>query len=135
MKPTLFILSFVFIFSLAAPTLAANKLSVITFHYDASGNDNYNRNDEYVTIKNISDKKLKLQNWVATDSDSHKFTFPKVNLKPGQQLTIYTGAGTNITKGSSKKVYWGNGWGLWNNDHDTLTIKNKKDKTVLTYSY
>jgi hypothetical protein len=119
----------------APQTNAATKFSLVEFKYDAEGNDNYNPNGEYVILKNISGKTLNLKNWRITDNDPHSFTLPEVEVKKNKKITIYTGEGTNVTTGSPTKIYWGNSWGLWNNDHDRLTVKNKKGKTVFSYSY
>ncbi|MCW1930573.1 MAG: lamin tail domain-containing protein [Candidatus Kerfeldbacteria bacterium] len=135
MKTTLLLLACCFILLGATQVHAATKFSLVEFKYDADGNDNYNRNGEYVTLKNISGKTLNLKNWIVTDNGSHSLTLPEIKLKKNKKITIYTGEGTNVTTGSPKKVYWGNGWGLWNNDHDKLTVKNKKGKTVFSYAY
>ena len=48
----------------------------VAFHYNASGNDNYNLNDEYFTLKNTCDRAIDMTGWTVSDAANHVFRFP-----------------------------------------------------------
>ena len=105
--------------------------SITNFHYDAEGNDNNNENDEYVTIKNGCSFSCDLTGWQISDNSSHKYSFSSFNFGNGNSFTLYTGTGT----ATEAKLYWNRGSAVWNNEGDTLTLKNQNSEIILTYSY
>ncbi len=111
-------------------------ISLTNFHYDASGNDNYNLNDEYVTFKNKCSYLIDLSSWTIKDNTaSHIFTIPQFILRAGATFSLYTGIGIN----SDSVLYWGRSSGnyaaIWNNDHDTLYLRDNEGSLVLDYNY
>jgi len=105
--------------------------SITNFHYDAEGNDNNNENDEYVTIKNSCLFSCDLAGWEISDDDSHKYSFAGFDLGNGGSFTIHTGEGTD----TESKLYWNRGSAVWNNDGDTLYLKNQSGETIFSHSY
>lgn len=102
------------------------------FHYDAAGNDNQNKNDEYFTLKNTCDHAINMTGWTVSDAANHVFAFPPgFTLAPNAQVTIYTGSGLN----TSDKLYWGAGGAIWNNTGDTATLQNAAGEMIKSYSY
>ena len=105
--------------------------SIANFHYDAEGNDNNNENDEYVTIKNTCSFSCNLEGWEISDDASHNYNFASFNLGDGDSFTLYTGEGTD----TESKLYWNRGSAVWNNDGDTLYLKNQSGETIFSHSY
>jgi len=110
----------------------SNCIEIITFHYDADGNDNYNLNDEYVTFKSTCSYSCDMTDWTVKDEGTHIFAFPTFNLDTNQYVTLYSGSGTN----TNTQLYWQRSYGaIWNNDEDTLYLRDKDGNLVLEYSY
>ncbi len=106
------------------------------FNYDAEGNDNYNLNDEYINFGNICSYSIDMTGWTVKDETaSHIYTFPSFVFQAKATLTLYTGTGEN----TNSALYWGRKSGnyaaIWNNDGDTLFLRDKGGKLVLSYSY
>ena len=109
----------------------AECFSIVVFHYDAEGDDNNNENDEYVTIKNSCSFSCDLTGWEISDNSSHKYNFAAFNLGNGASFTLYTGEGTD----TESNLYWNRGSAVWNNDGDTLYLKNQSSDIIFTESY
>ena len=105
------------------------------FHWNAQGNDCDNLNDEYVTFRNSCSYSCDLKGWTIKDEANHIFIFPSFTLHENSLVTIYTGSGSN----SNSKLYWANNAGdckaIWNNNGDTLFLRNSAGALVLDYSY
>ena len=109
--------------------------SITEFHYDAEGNDNDNKNDEYVTIKNNCQFSCDLTDWEIWDaapSKPNKYKFSTFILAGGNAFTLYSGEGTD----TQSQLYWKKGgFAVWNNDGDTLYLKNQSGEIIFSYSY
>ncbi len=106
------------------------------FHYNAAGDDNYNLNDEYATMKNKCSYTIDMNGWTIKDNTaSHIYTFPQFTIQGGSTFTLYSGIGTN----TPTKLYWGRSSGqyaaIWNNGGDTLYLRDKEGNLVFYYSY
>ncbi len=106
---------------------------VVQFHYDAVGNDNYNLNDEYVTLENVCDSPIDMSGWQLTDEGAkHVYRFKKFVLRPKATVTIHSGTGVD----TSTDLYWGRNYGaVWNNDGDTLHLYDANGQLVLVERY
>ncbi len=115
------------------PSEEENSSSIIllNFHPNAEGDDNYNLNDEYFVLKNNSSNSIDMTGWIVLDSANHEFIFPNFVLESGKTVTIYSGSGIN----SSDQLFWNSEGAIWNNDGDTLYLKDKNGNLVLEYSY
>lgn len=116
--------------------------TITEFHFDAAGNDNYNLNDEYVTIKNVCDYSVNTNNWTIKDETSredHKYYFPDFSIEGENFITLYTGMGVNEFTFNGDKLYWGRNEGnygaIWNNNGDTLFLRDNQGNLVLSKSY
>ncbi len=108
------------------------ELSVVGLSADADGNDNNNLNDEYIVYENTGNSTLNLSGWTVTDASGATFTFPDgFTLAPGEQVTLYTGSGTN----TESELYWGQATEVWNNGADTMTVRNAEGEVVIQRSY
>ncbi len=98
---------------------------------DAAGDDNKNLNDEYFVLKNTSTKPINLTGWTVKDAATHIYTFPSFILGGNASVTIFTGSGSN----TAVELYWGSTRAIWNNDGDTLYLRDKNGNLVLEYTY
>ena len=109
-------------------------ISIIDFHY-AAGNDCKNLNGEYVVFKNTCKFSCDLTGWNVKDASTHSYVFKTFILESDSAFTLYTGSGTD----TSTEIYWnskGNPCNaIWNNDKDTLYLRNSNNDLVLSYSY
>jgi len=112
-------------------TESPSGVEIATIHADAAGNDNENLNDEYVTLTNTGNATLALSGWTVSDAAGHQYTFANSTLDPNASVTLYTGSGTD----TDTERYWGRNGAVWNNDGDTVIVRNASGETVLRQSY
>ncbi len=112
---------------------SSNQQCIIVsyFHPFAEGNDNENRNDEYVTFRNSCQSDIDLSGWSVTDLANHKYSFVDFVLPSTSSVTLYTGSGTD----TGSELYWNSAQAIWNNDGDTLYLHNTQGERVLAESY
>ncbi len=111
---------------------AATGLVVETIHADASGNDNENLNDEYVVFRNAGETPLDIGGWTVTEGAGREYVFPAgTTLDPGETITLHTGTGTD----DATDLFWGQSRAVWNNDGDTVTVRDESGRRVLTIEY
>jgi hypothetical protein len=120
----------------AGAALAATAVSIPVAHYDAYGNDNLaaNLNDEYVVFKNNTTSGIVMTGWKVQDKGSlHTYYFPRgYVLGSGKSVVLHTGRGSN----TASHLYWQRSYGaVWNNDHDTVTLRNSYGQIVVTKSW
>ncbi len=107
-----------------------DKIS-IELNYDAEGNDNNNLNDEYVIMKNISGEQFNIKGWNIKDSATNIYEFEKYIFLPNTNIYLFTGRGED--KGNN--FYWGKSQPVWNNDHDTLYLRDSNGHLIDIYDY
>jgi hypothetical protein len=88
-------------------------------------------NAEYVVLKNFSATVRHLGGWTLRDASGHVFRFPHLRLGPGHKVVVHTGSGIN----THHDLYWIQGNYVWNNDHDTATLKNRAGHVVQRFRY
>lgn len=116
----------------ATPTTVERGLVVATIRADAEGDDNQNRNGEYVVLRNADDQPLNLTGWTVADAAGHVYRFPAgFELGPGERVTIYSGAGTD----TATELYWNADGAIWNNDGDVVTVTDDEGDVVTRYEY
>ena len=107
-------------------------LAIATINADAAGRDGENLNDEYVVFENTGTETLALDGWTVSDDANHGYTVPDgVSLGPGDRLTLHTGSGTD----TDTDLYWGRTTPTWNNDGDTVTVRDASGAVVAERSY
>ncbi len=88
---------------------------------NAPGRDNHNVNGEYVTLFNSGAVAIEIGGWSLCDSPSHCFTFPLgASIPADGSVRLYSGSGLTTTT----SFYMGSGRAVWNNEHDTATLRN-----------
>lgn len=109
---------------------------ITNFHFNAAGDDNYNLNNEYVTFGNKCSYSIDMTSWTIKDETaSHLYAIPPFTFQAGSTFTLFTGTGTN----TNSALYWGRTSGnyaaIWNNNGDTLFLRDSSGNLVLSQSY
>lgn len=97
--------------------------------YDSPGNDtggNASLNAEWVAIKNNGQRARQLRGWTLRDTAGHVYRFPGYKLRPGRTVRVHTGDGAN----TRRHLYWDQGWYVWNNDGDRVTLRNRHGRLI-----
>lgn len=117
-------------------------IEITSIHNNPSGSDTASKlNDEYIVIKNKSDKKYNMVGWIVDDRTptgtmTHLFYFPEKignghtwSLDPGEYIFLMTGKGTNVFIESDGKhspqfhFFMNRDWFVWNNSGDTAYLR------------
>jgi endonuclease YncB( thermonuclease family) len=106
-------------------------VSIGTINYDAAGDDRTNLDDEYVVFENTGGAAADVTDWTVSDEAGKTYTFPTFTLDAGSSVTLHTGSGTD----TSTDLYWGRGSPVWNNDGDTVTLRDDTGTVVAQQSY
>jgi micrococcal nuclease len=103
----------------------------ININCDAEGDDRINLNGEYVIFKNNNNFDINLGGWTVKDLSTNIYEFGKIIFKNGSSLILFSGKGSD----SENKLYWNSIKPIWNNDHDTLYLRDMEGLIVELYSY
>lgn len=87
--------------------------------------------DEYIMIQNLGTNALEMTGWTLLDEGNNRYLFPNFILGPGAKVTVRSGVGRN----TANDLFWGSRRAVWNNDGDTILIKDTKGRLVLTHIY
>jgi Lamin Tail Domain len=113
----------------SAAALPTVRIARVVFN--PSGSDthaNHQLNREYVELRNTGRHPVTLTGWTLRDTSRHVYTFERFTLRAGALVTVHTGTGTD----TAKNVYQDRGWYVWNNTHDTATVRTGAGRTVTT---
>ena len=109
-----------------------NPISIPVIHADAPGNDNENLNGEYIVIQNSKNEQIGISNWEISDAAGYEYTVPTgVTIPAGGEITVYTGDGED----TNSKLYMGASRAVWNNNGDTIIIRNEAGEVVIQEKY
>lgn len=72
-----------------------------------------------------------MNGWQMKDEATHIYTFGNIDLETGESITISSGSGTD----SENALYWKSKTTIWNNDGDTVFLRDAKGNLALSYSY
>lgn len=103
----------------------------IEVHYDAPGNDNENINGEHVILENTGEEILDTVDWTIKDSGTNIYTFDSYDFHPGTRIVLFSGKG----KDGEGSLYWNSRRPVWNNDFDTLYLRDKQGLLMGLYNY
>jgi endonuclease YncB( thermonuclease family) len=87
--------------------------------------------DEYVVIENRGKETLDMTGWSILDEAHHRYLVPNFALPAGARSTLRTGMGKN----TATDLFWGNRVGIWNDDGDSIFIRDSQGRLVLIHSY
>lgn len=100
--------------------------------FDAPGNDNDNKSQEWVCLINGGTQPVEMEGWVVKDEYGWAYTFPPFTLEPGGEVRLHTGCGQN----TATDIYWcKEGYAVWNNDGDTVFLFSGSGSLITKYSY
>lgn len=106
--------------------------------FDAPGDDEQNKAEEYVCLVHAGDQAINLQGWALMDETGFEgnalfiYHFPDFNLPPEGQVRVHTGCGVD----TATDLYWCKaGTAVWNNDGDTAYLFDATRALVAHYSY
>ena len=124
----------------AAPAQAAPAtVYIYTVYFDSPGSDrgsNSSLTAEYVVIKNGDNVSHSISGWTVRDKAGHVYKFGSLRLGAGEQAIIHTGKGSSYTTSTSRHLYWGREWYVWNNTGDKVILRRADGslKDTCTYS-
>ncbi|MFB6165257.1 MAG: lamin tail domain-containing protein [Haloarculaceae archaeon] len=108
------------------------NLTVERVRADPAGPDGDDLNGEYVVLANRGTEPIDLGGWTLSDAAGHTYEFPTgADLAPGDRLTLHTGSGTD----GPAAFYWGARTPVWNNDGDTVVVRDATGRAVARYRY
>jgi micrococcal nuclease len=108
------------------------ELQVSLIRADALGDDNKNLNDEWVQFTNVGRTTIDMTGWeIADESASNRYRFGTFRLAPGASFTLFSGCGTN----TASSLHWCRSSAVWNNDGDTVFVRDRNGSTVVSESY
>jgi len=109
-----------------------SPIIIAIVHFNAEGDDRKNLNDEYIVIENRADEPVDLTGWTVYDeSNAHRYLFPSFVLSGKAKVTLRTGLGKN----TRDELFWGSRSPVWNNDGDTVFIRDSEGNLVASYVY
>lgn len=114
-----------------AKVAGGRHIAVAMVHADAQGDDWQNLCDEYIVIENNSNEPVNLTGWTVSDEANHRYLFPKFILGAKAKVTLRTCLGKN----TEDELFWGSRRPIWNNDGDTIFIRDADGNLILSYVY
>lgn len=104
---------------------------------NAPGDDRENPNGEFVIIENVGDSAVQMQGWGLRDeSTRHRYTFPSVEVGPGESMQIRTGCGDDDQGSNPIALFWCDPEPpVWNNDGDLALLLDPNGGIVSEFSY
>jgi len=99
--------------------------------FDAQGNDNNNLNGEFVRFFNNTGTDINIGGWTVKDAATNIYEFNDFPFKNGTSIMLFSGSGSD----SGNNFYWNRIKPVWNNDSDTLYLRDSMGYLVLVCSY
>lgn len=109
----------------------ADCIRIKNFHFNALGKDSKNLNDEYVVFENRCNFSINLSGWMIKDRSFKTYVFPEFVLDAKSSFILHSGFG----KDTKKDLFWNSTSPIWNNDGDTLFLRDREGFLILSYSY
>lgn len=102
------------------------------FHFDASGEDDVNLNDEYFTLINTGERAVDLSGWSVETEDGRRYEIPSgFALLPGAVVTIHSGCGVD----SQSVLFWRSTGPVWNNLSGLAVLRDASGTIIDVYPY
>jgi len=113
-------------------TVSSDSLLIAQIHEDAAGRERDNLNDEYIVFENTESSSLDVSEWSVSDEADHTYHFPDgFEIESGETVTLRTGSGSD----TESDLYWGSSSPIWNNNGDTVIVRDRSGEVVLRESY
>ncbi|MGP4003648.1 lamin tail domain-containing protein [Streptomyces sp. 8N706] len=97
--------------------------------YDAPGPDrraNRSLNGEYFTVVNNGRRSVQLRDYTVSDRDGNTYTFDRLRLGSGQEVTVYTGHGRDRWL----QRYQDSDYHLYDNNRGRLTLRSDQGDRI-----
>lgn len=108
------------------------QIEPLCSQFNAPGNDNHNKNEEYVCIVNTGSEIIDMTGWSIHDDYGWTYYFPSFRLVGGTQVIVLTGCGSD----SSQELYWcKDETAVWNNDGDCVNLLDGEGIEAANYCY
>lgn len=102
------------------------------FHFDASGEDAANLNDEYFALQNTGDVSVDMGGWTVENERGVSYRFPTgFTLHVGAFVYVHSGGGLN----TAGILYWNASDSVWHNNTDIAILRNADGDIVDVYAY
>lgn len=105
------------------------KVEISAVQYDSPGGDdrsNRSLNREWVELTNTTRHSVNLDGWTLEDESGHTYTFDHYRLAGRATVRIHTGLG----RGTRTDLHQDRRHYVWNNDSDTATLRNDRDRLI-----
>ncbi|MFF3504199.1 lamin tail domain-containing protein [Streptomyces sp. NPDC003247] len=105
------------------------KVEISDVQYDAPGHDtraNRSLNKEWVELTNTTRREVNLDGWTLSDEDGDTYTFDRYRLAARATVRVHTGEGRD----TRTDLYQDRVRHVWDNDSDTVTLRNERDRVV-----
>lgn len=110
-------------------------VKIVNINADAPGDDNKNKNGEWIEIKNTCGQDISMTGWLLKDSSaSNKYQFKDYIFEGANSVVIYSGCGVD----TQDKLYWQcpeGRYAVWNNTGDHAFLYDASDNLVAEYQY
>jgi hypothetical protein len=87
--------------------------------------------DEWVTIKNLGNSAVDMEDWRISSDSGNKYDFPKFTLNTGQTVKVWTKSGSN----SSSTLYMNRTQEFWKDNKDCGYLKDDSRTTINAFCY
>lgn len=101
--------------------------------FNAPGDDNLNKEAEYVCLTNKDTVAINMKGWTVEDGwYGWTYVFPTLTLEPEKSVKVRTGCG----KDSSTDLYWcKRGYEIWHNEGDTVYLRDSSRTIIDAHTY
>ncbi|MGB9608934.1 MAG: thermonuclease family protein [Minisyncoccia bacterium] len=121
--------------SICFPKKELSCVKISKIFADAAGDDNKNKNGEWIELKNDCPTDMNLNNWFLKDSSANnKYIFKNFVLKSGSLVKIYSGCGID----TFSELFWQcpeGKYAIWNNSGDHAFLYDNFGNLVNEYEY
>jgi endonuclease YncB( thermonuclease family) len=108
-----------------------NIVLVVTAVHARPAGGRANLTDEYVVIENRGKEAVDMTGWSILDETHHRYLVPNFALPARAKVTLRTGAGKN----TATELFWGSRASIWNDDRDSVLIRDSQGRLVFSHIY
>lgn len=105
---------------------------------NGEGKDDCSPGAEFLEFENQCTIQCSLSSWTIKDDASHIYKFSDMTLYPNQHFFLYSGQGNDSQTPGKIILFWQNKEkcsSIWNDDHDSVFIRDDMGKLVIYRSY
>jgi endonuclease YncB( thermonuclease family) len=100
--------------------------------FNAPGDDNSNKNEEYLCLSNPSDQPADLSGWSVHDTYGWTYVLPAFTLAPKASVRLRSGCGPD----GAEDLYWcRSDTAIWNNGGDCASLLDATGQLIQKYCY